>query len=391
MKHWGARGVVWGVVILFVLWGASLADAQSSSKSKSKTKSSTQLQREMRNVQSQKQKIQKQIQAKRREARAVMGDIQEVDGRLGHLEGRIEETSTQLSKNVQTQRKLASEVTAATQRLNQKRKEVRERLKQMYVAEEENVAVALLKARDLGDLAGRKTIIEKIAAKDRKLFDEVDQLQKSIVAKKAQQDRVVANIRDLKSRQVNYQGELKSARSNKAQLLGELQAQQAELRKEYDELDRESDALAAQIRSLQASRRGTRQEVSPYRGSFQRPVSGRITSGFGMRFHPILKQNRMHNGIDFAAPTGTPIVSVAPGVVLSAGYRRGYGNTVVIDHGGGMSTLYAHCSRLFVSEGQRVTRGQRIAAVGSTGLSTGPHLHFEVRIDGRPVDPRRYL
>ena len=345
MKHWGARGVVWGVVILFVLWGASLADAQSSSKSKSKTKSSTQLQREMRNVQSQKQKIQKQIQAKRREARAVMGDIQEVDGRLGHLEGRIEETSTQLSKNVQTQRKLASEVTAATQRLNQKRKEVRERLKQMYVAEEENVAVALLKARDLGDLAGRKTIIEKIAAKDRKLFDEVDQLQKSIVAKKAQQDRVVANIRDLKSRQVNYQGELKSARSNKAQLLGELQAQQAELRKEYDELDRESDALAAQIRSLQASRRGTRQEVSPYRGSFQRPVSGRITSGFGMRFHPILKQNRMHNGIDFAAPTGTPIVSVAPGVVLSAGYRRGYGNTVVIDHGGGMSTLYAHCSR----------------------------------------------
>lgn len=391
MKHWGARGVVWGVVILFVLWGASLADAQSSSKSKSKSKSSTQLQREMRSVQSQKQKIQKQIQAKRREARAVMGDIQEVDGRLGHLEGRIEETSTQLSKNVQTQRKLASEVTATTQRLDQKRKEVRERLKQMYVAEEENVAVALLKARDLGDLAGRKTIIEKIAAKDRELFDEVDQLQKSIVAKKAQQDRVVANIRDLKSRQVNYQGELKSARSNKAQLLGELQAQQAELRKEYDELDRESDALAAQIRSLQASRRGTRQEVSPYRGSFLRPVSGRITSGFGMRFHPILKQNRMHNGIDFAAPTGTPIISVAPGVVLSAGYRRGYGNTVVIDHGGGMSTLYAHCSRLFVSEGQRVTRGQRIAAVGSTGLSTGPHLHFEVRIDGRPVDPRRYL
>ena len=116
-----------------------------------------------------------------------------------------------------------------------------------------------------------------------------------------------------------------------------------------------------------------------------------MTSGFGMRYHPILHITRMHTGCDFGAPIGTTIHAAAAGIVIHSSYMNGYGNVVIIDHGGGISTVYAHCSRIVVSDGQSIKRGQYIANVGSTGLSTGPHLHFEVRVNGHPVNPLRYL
>jgi murein DD-endopeptidase MepM/ murein hydrolase activator NlpD len=115
----------------------------------------------------------------------------------------------------------------------------------------------------------------------------------------------------------------------------------------------------------------------------------RVSSGFAMRFHPILQTWRKHNGVDYAAPTGTPVRTVGDGVVEFAGWQNGYGNVVALQHGGGRSTLYAHLSRVDVRKGQRVEQGQRIGAVGSTGWSTGPHLHFEFRINGQHQDPLR--
>jgi murein DD-endopeptidase MepM/ murein hydrolase activator NlpD len=110
-----------------------------------------------------------------------------------------------------------------------------------------------------------------------------------------------------------------------------------------------------------------------------------------MRVHPILQTQRMHTGIDFGATTGTPIRAAADGVVVVAGERGGYGNTVILDHGNALATLYAHQSRIAVAEGQSVAKGAIVGYVGSTGLATGPHLHFEVRVNGNPVDPMRYL
>ncbi len=122
------------------------------------------------------------------------------------------------------------------------------------------------------------------------------------------------------------------------------------------------------------------------------PTSGWLSSQFtNSRFHPILHENRPHEGIDVTAPTGTPIVAPATGTVRFAGSDKGFGLTVEIDHGNGIRTRFAHCSRLAVRAGQRVTRGQLIAAVGSTGLSTAPHLHYEIHVNGKPVDPLTYV
>lgn len=125
--------------------------------------------------------------------------------------------------------------------------------------------------------------------------------------------------------------------------------------------------------------------------AFQKPVSGRISSQFGNRFHPVDRTTKFHGGLDIAVPTGTPVGSAAEGTVTFAGWKGGYGNLVVIEHPDGRQTRYAHLSSVSVAEGDAVSMGQRIAFSGSTGKSTGPHLHFEVRENGRPVDPTKIL
>lgn len=133
-----------------------------------------------------------------------------------------------------------------------------------------------------------------------------------------------------------------------------------------------------------------------YTGPFARPAglpvrASNVSSGFGTRWHPLLGGYRFHAGIDLVAPAGTQILATSPGVVTEAGWCGGYGLCVTVDHGDGYHTLYGHLSQLEVAAGQHVASGQRLGLVGSTGQSTGPHLHYEVRINGRPVDPRPYL
>jgi len=121
------------------------------------------------------------------------------------------------------------------------------------------------------------------------------------------------------------------------------------------------------------------------------PTKGWVTSGFGYRYDPFTGRRRFHEGLDIAARRGTPIVATADGVVVEAGWKEGFGKTLVINHGFGYSTRYAHCSRLLVKSGHQVKRGDVIACVGSTGRSTAPHLHYEVRIKGKPVNPYPYI
>jgi murein DD-endopeptidase MepM/ murein hydrolase activator NlpD len=123
-------------------------------------------------------------------------------------------------------------------------------------------------------------------------------------------------------------------------------------------------------------------------GGFVLPVGARVTSGYGTRMHPLLGHARFHRGIDLAAVAGTPIRAAADGLVVRAGWRGGYGRQVALAHGGGLDTSYSHMSRIVAHEGDRVTRGQVIGYVGSSGLSTGPHVHFEASRGGRPIDPR---
>ena len=160
---------------------------------------------------------------------------------------------------------------------------------------------------------------------------------------------------------------------------------------EIEEVEGELASLEKEQASIKKLIAQQAQAAGAAPGSLRRPVPGAISSGFGPRIHPIHGYELMHNGIDMDGGTGQPIVAAASGTVIFAAVKGGYGNSIMIDHGGGMVTLYAHQSKFAVSTGESVKAGQIIGYVGSSGVSTGPHLHFEVRINGNPVNPAKYL
>jgi murein DD-endopeptidase MepM/ murein hydrolase activator NlpD len=192
--------------------------------------------------------------------------------------------------------------------------------------------------------------------------------------------QIAATERELKEKQA----ELSAEYGRQEELLALVKAEIQDFRGEIRALEREEASIKSRIRSA-AKPTGTKP------GRLLRPVPGAISSPYGERVHPILGTSRMHNGVDMNAAQGDPIRAVAAGKVILAGVKGGFGNTIMIDHGGGMVTLYAHQSKLGASVGDNVKAGQTIGFIGSTGLSTGPHLHFEVRINGVAKNPAKYL
>ncbi len=375
------RTLLLTLVIAVALFGTPLPGS-SQSKTKKQGKSVKELRTNLKSVQAKKSSLATQIRKVKRSAAAVTADIRATDVQLTQVEDSLDRTESRLRAGKQEQAQIGVELKLVESDLADKRKAAAARIRAMFMQGEESGVLALLASRDLGELAARRTVMELVAAADRKLFDALVHVRDKVEERRKRQEALVADLKGLYGQQAASRASIASKKATKRALLEEIQGTQEELEAAYNKLDRESDAIAAQIRAYQRATGGT-----PFTGRFRRPSSGPITSGYGSRFHPILKKRRMHTGIDFGAPSGSPIWAAASGVVISAGYRGGYGNAVIIDHGGGISTLYGHCSRVFVSAGQRVSSGQKIAAVGSTGLSTGPHLHFEVRVNGSPVNP----
>jgi murein DD-endopeptidase MepM/ murein hydrolase activator NlpD len=248
---------------------------------------------------------------------------------------------------------------------------------------------AIMQTRSGGDLASRGFLLSAIEHQDRQLFNRYAALRRHVAERKKRQDDLVIQVAMLVRSEEKESGELRQTRQDKREVLEGLEAKQGELQEMLHQFEEDEAEIGSEIQEyMRRSAAGRGGQVLPmFTGRFSRPINGPITSPFGMRYHPILHVYRMHTGIDFGASYGTPIHAAAAGMVIATQEMRGYGRVVILDHGGGISTVYAHTSRFYCSPGQRVERGQIIAAVGATGLATGPHLHFEVRVNGRPVNP----
>ncbi|MGE5551894.1 MAG: murein hydrolase activator EnvC family protein [Bacteroidota bacterium] len=277
------------------------------------------------------------------------------------------------------------------EKLQQRRTILQERVGAFYRYGPISYLEVLFSATSLGDLINRYELSSYFVRQDLQMLEEYRQAYREVDAKRLeirkQHEELTARTKAISALQVKAASEQKKY-SEKVkytqQEVARIQADRVRLEQALDEYERLSKELGSEMRR-------TGSGVALGTGKMMWPVLGRLSSSFGWRRHPVLKKSKFHNGQDIAVPTGTAVLAADSGIVRIASYQGGYGNLVAIDHGRGLSTFYGHNSKILVNVGDVVVKGQRIALAGSTGLSTGPHVHFEVRVNGEPVNPIPYL
>ncbi|HEY3182268.1 MAG TPA: peptidoglycan DD-metalloendopeptidase family protein [Gaiellaceae bacterium] len=277
------------------------------------------------------------------------------------------------------------------------------RLVHIYESDEPSTLDVVLGASSIQDALDKLEYVKLIGQQDERIAREVGESKRVVRAARAQTAKIRTTVRqasqaiavrasqtrEVRNELVGARDDLSTSKQQKLEDLSKLSAEERADVEEIDALQQASQDLGAKIRAAQAQAAAPNGSVTsgaaPSASGFIWPASGPVTSPFGWRW------GRMHEGIDIGAPYGAPIHAAAAGTVVYCGWMSGYGNLVAIDHGGGISTAYGHQSSIAVACGQHVDQGQTIGYIGSTGHSTGPHLHFEVRVNGNPVDPLGYL
>jgi murein DD-endopeptidase MepM/ murein hydrolase activator NlpD len=262
-----------------------------------------------------------------------------------------------------------------------------------YVHPGGDALMQIVRARDLGEASRRQALLAHVVSRDRDVVDQMRSVRQDEQFERANLAKARDTAAERKKAAADRLAGLEKARNDQVRLKTALDARIAEVTSEVSALSREEATLSAVIRSRQQAAPAANGAASDAGGGDARvsgsgvawPANGTVTSGFGYRW------GALHAGLDIANGVGTPIRAARGGTIILAGWNGGYGNCIVIDHGGGFSTLYGHMSRLRATEGQTVKQGQLIGDMGSTGNSTGPHLHFETRVGGSPQNPVRYL
>jgi murein DD-endopeptidase MepM/ murein hydrolase activator NlpD len=339
-----------------------------------------------------------------REYDAAVGELQRMDDELDRARAELalaEERAVAAQREVE---QADQDVAAAEVALAERRERFEARVVAAFKYGQMSLTDVFTSMRDINDIVVTTTYVSAVVQNDRSMVDEMTLLLDDLsvqreravelrVAATAARDEAIsieADVADRLASQQRLAGEVNRSRTSLASSLRELQSDADALEEHLKALEASQALIERQLRDAEAAERDG-QSVGETGSGWVKPTNGWLSSPFGNRIHPILGTARLHAGVDLAAATGTAIIASRGGTVTFVGWMSGYGQTVIVYHGDGIATLYAHLSAFSVQKDQYIAQGGRLGSVGMTGTATGPHLHFEVRVNGVPKNPCGYI
>lgn len=347
-------------------------------------------------LQTQRDELQNQLSEANGELEEVQSNLSEnlqqiekLDEKISTAEQQLEEQESKITELKESISKIETELNTVTEKYEKQRKLFEQRLVATYEAGETQYLDILLKSKSLSDFLSSYYIITELAELDNDLIIELEEKKDTIDLTKQKLENEKEELATIIENQTRVSRTLQNTKKMRESFIEKLSDEEKNLQAKIDEINAQYEEVNKQILAL--AQQGIDTEYIG--GELAWPVPGytRITSKYAMRVHPITGQYKLHTGVDIGAPEGANFVAANDGIVIKAEMNTAYGNMVIIDHGGGISTLYAHGSEILVEVGQTVKRGESVLKVGSTGYSTGPHAHFEVRINGITTDPLPYI
>lgn len=345
------------------------------------------LKKQQTNINKKIEETKKEIKAIEKQSKDVSKQIEDLDKKMDNATNELSKVEKELQDLELNIEKTTFELKEAEENVSNKQETFNKRLRVMYKNGNVGYLEVLLSSSNIKDFLSRQDMIKAIAKHDTELIEYMKEQRDIVDAKKTELEAQKNAVEASKTKLEVRRRDLAKATREKEDLMGRLEKNKVAYEKEYDKLNDYAKEIESKIVKLQRN-------TGPYSGGEMEwpvPVYKRISSYYGYRIHPVFKTKKLHTGIDIAANYGEKVIAAAGGTVIYSGTLGGYGKTIMLDHGGGIVTLYGHNSSLVVSEGQEVKRGDTIAKIGSTGVSTGPHCHFEVRKNGAYVDPMPWL
>ena len=384
------------IVLAFVVCSFSIIpfvyaeDNETNTSNTNSTNNQTDLHTQQQELQNQINEATGQLEDVQDELSENLQQVQKLDERITNSQTELNELNTKITELQTSIDEVSGRLKTAEDRYNRQQEILETRLVAMYEAGETNYLDVILSSRSISDFLSNYFLITELAGYETDLLDDMEEQKDKIDKEKKDLDDTQKELATIKANQTKTAKVLENTKSVRQNFINKLTDDEKNIQAQIEEYNRQFEEINNEILALALEGLDT-QYIG---GVFAWPTPGytRITSKYGMRTHPITGVYKLHTGVDIGAPMGASFVAANDGIVVKAGYNGAYGNMVIIDHGGGIQTLYAHGSEIMVKVGDVVKKGETVVLkVGSTGYSTGAHAHFEVRINGVVTDPMPYI
>ena len=385
------------VFIVLVLCYTTIVHAENEVSNETNTTNATNSTNETgTDLQTQQQQLQEQIEQANQELSNTQSELSEnlqevekLDEKISTSEAELQKLNEQVETLKASMKQIEDELNEVTEKYEKQKKVFERRVVALYETGEIDYLDILLNSNSVSEFVSSYYVIAEITEADNELLNDIAEKKDTIALSKEKLENEKEELASLVETQQRTSKILQNTKTIRESYISKLSDEEKEKQAQIDEMTKQYEEVNRQI--LELAQQGL--DTQYIGGELAWPVPGytKITSKYGMRVHPITGQYKLHTGVDIGAPTGANFIAANDGIVVKAEYNTAYGRMVIIDHGGGISTLYAHGSEFLVEVGQTVKRGDAVLKVGSSGYSTGPHAHFEVRINGVVTDPMPYI